>query len=172
MELKINLEEIQDYYYATDDGKIISYFNKEKPIYLKLDVDKDGYFRTSLQTKDNKRKNYRVSRLIALTFLKNPNNYPVVNHIDTIKKNNNVSNLEWTTISYNTKHAYDNNLIKHARIKRIKSINIETGEEIIFEKMKFASDYFSINVGDISRVCSKTAKREHIRGIKFEYLND
>ena len=171
MELKINVKEIQEYYYITDDGKIISYFNKNNPIYLKFDIDKDGYFRTSLQTKDSKRKNYRISRLVALTFIDNPNNYPIVNHIDTIKKNNNVLNLEWTTVSYNTQHAYNNNLIKNARTRSIKSINIETNEEIIFEKMKYASEYYGINVGDISRFCSKKTKRENIKGIKFEYLS-
>ena len=52
-----------------------------------------------------KGKNYQLHRLIALTFLKNPNNYSVVNHIDGNKINNMVKNLEWCTHKHNTQEA-------------------------------------------------------------------
>lgn len=44
-------------------------------------------------------------RLVAQTFLFNPNNYPEVNHKDCDKSNNHVSNLEWVSKYQNTKHA-------------------------------------------------------------------
>lgn len=44
-----------------------------------------------------KKKSYAVHRLVAMTYIKNPNNHPVVNHIDENKLNNKVENLEWVT---------------------------------------------------------------------------
>lgn len=76
---------------------------------LKLQVDKDGYFKISLM-KDRKQKRYMVHRLVAMAFIPNPENKPCINHKDGDKKNNHVSNLEWVTISENTKHAFDNGL--------------------------------------------------------------
>lgn len=56
-------------------------------------------------------KNARVHKLVAEAFLPNPNNYPVINHIDGDKSNNCVWNLEWCSRSHNTKHAIDNSLM-------------------------------------------------------------
>ena len=50
---------------------------------------------------------YLVHRLIAQTFLPNPNNYPCVNHINGNKLDNNVNNLEWCTVAHNTQHSYN-----------------------------------------------------------------
>ena len=61
-------------------------------------------------TKHNQIKSYLVHRLVAITFLPNPESKPEVNHIDGDKLNNNAYNLEWTTRSDNLKHAYRNNL--------------------------------------------------------------
>ena len=52
-----------------------------------------------------KGKEYTVHRLVALAFIPNPNNLPQVNHIDEKKNNNNVSNLEWCSASYNTNYS-------------------------------------------------------------------
>lgn len=48
----------------------------------------------------------RVHRLIALTFIPNPNNYKEINHIDGNKKNNRIENLEWCDRSRNCSHMY------------------------------------------------------------------
>ena len=66
---------------------------------------KKGYLRVNL-CKNNKVKDFSIHRLVAMTFLDNPDNYPQVNHKNGIKTDNRVSNLEWCSGSQNTKHAY------------------------------------------------------------------
>lgn len=46
---------------------------------------------------NNKEKNYKLHRLIAIHYIPNPENKPFINHIDGNKLNNNISNLEWCT---------------------------------------------------------------------------
>ena len=63
--------------------------------------DKDGYLLATLSGKL-----YRVHRLIALTFISNPKNLPVVNHKNFKKNDNHVANLEWVSYSENSKHSF------------------------------------------------------------------
>lgn len=69
-------------------------------------VDKDGYIVTGL-AKNNKSRGYSIHRLIAITFIPNPENKPCVNHINGIKYDNRIENLEWVTYSENERHKYD-----------------------------------------------------------------
>ena len=59
-------------------------------------LDKGRYARVCI-----KKKNYLVHRLVALLFIPNPQNYPIVRHKDNNTFNNDVSNLEWGTLSDN-----------------------------------------------------------------------
>lgn len=70
-----------------------------------------NYFRVCLK-QNQKNKYISIHRLVAETFLNNPNNYPVINHIDGDTANNTVTNLEWCTQSHNVKEAYRIGLAK------------------------------------------------------------
>lgn len=69
-----------------------------------------GYRRFRLADGHNGGKWFTASRLVASTFIPNPDNKPEVNHKDGDKNNDSVSNLEWATCARNTQHAYDNDL--------------------------------------------------------------
>jgi hypothetical protein len=63
-------------------------------------LNKEGYYYVDL-CKNGTQKTFKVHRLVALTYIPNPNNYPCVNHKDRNRKNNNLNNLEWCTQMYN-----------------------------------------------------------------------
>jgi len=69
-----------------------------------------GYLQTGL-TKDTIYKTHKVHRLVAMVFLDNPCDKSQINHIDGVKDNNNLTNLEWSTASENTIHAYSTGLL-------------------------------------------------------------
>lgn len=74
---------------------------KEKP--LKAHINRYGYLQVCL-SKNKKIKTIYVHRLVAQTFIPNPNNLPCVNHKDEDKTNNRVENLEWCTHKYNNNY--------------------------------------------------------------------
>lgn len=80
----------------------IRYYKKEK--ILKNHIGQDGYFKTYLY-KLGKVKTCRINRLVAETFIPNPENKPEVNHINEVKTDNRVENLEWTTRKENSLHS-------------------------------------------------------------------
>ena len=93
-------------------------YNNKKWI-LKQYEDKNGYMYVTLQ-KDKKRKTIKVHRLVAEHFIENKNNYPCVNHIDSNRKNNDASNLEFCTHKQNMEHA-----VKNHRFDNMAKINSE-----------------------------------------------
>lgn len=70
---------------------------------LKQASDKYGY-RTVILRDSGRSKMYKVHRLVALTFIENPDGFPQINHRDENKANNKVDNLEWCTLEYNCKY--------------------------------------------------------------------
>lgn len=72
----------------------------------------DGYARVTLRDDNGVNHEFRVNKLVALTFLPNPLRKATVNHKDGNKLNNKLTNLEWATRSENMKHAYRHGLKK------------------------------------------------------------
>lgn len=77
--------------------------NKITGRYKKLSVNKEGYIRTSISNKE-KTISIAVHRLVAIEFVENPEDKPLVNHKDSNRSNNKAENLEWVTPSENATH--------------------------------------------------------------------
>lgn len=73
--------------------------------------------------KSDKGKNISVHRLVAQTFIANPDNLPVVNHLNHNYRDNRVANLEWCTYSANTRHAIAAGRMPHIFTNRHKTLS-------------------------------------------------
>jgi hypothetical protein len=116
------VESVEKGYFASPSGNI---YNRHGDLMVGA-VDHCGYRHTILN-----RKNRNVHRVIAETFIPNPDNLPCVNHKDGNKLNNSVDNLEWCTHSENTSHAYREGLEKK-----------QTGEEHHNHKLTWADVHY------------------------------
>lgn len=90
-------------YGVTEDGRIYSYISHK---FMSQKTQKNGYKTVCLSHGDGTRSMEYVHRLVAITFLPNPNNLKEVNHKDLNKGNNNISNLEWIDRKGNMKHYF------------------------------------------------------------------
>ena len=95
-----------EYYEVSNLGRVRSWINnkwkrRNTPKILSLHRLTKGYLGVSLSSAPNVSKTIKVHRLVAKTFIPNPDNLPMINHKDENKTNNCVSNLEWCTNKYN-----------------------------------------------------------------------
>ena len=105
-----NWKEVKGFedYQVSNLGNVKS-LKRGKIILIKKETCVKGYYRVAL-FKDGVRKYFSLSRLVAEVFIPNLENKPQVNHINGIKTDNRLENLEWNTQSENMKHAYKNGL--------------------------------------------------------------
>lgn len=138
---QVVIDGIETSYNIYDDGRC---FNRNTNKFLVGSVKNTGYRMYNL-TINGEKKYYSAHRLVAIHFIPNPDNLPVVNHIDGNKLNNNVTNLEWATQSENRQHAYDNNL----QAKRQKQQKYEGDLENEVWKQFLDTSYYISNLGRI-----------------------
>ena len=110
MDLKNELwKEIEGYngrYQISNCGRVWNVVTQQM---MKPQLKKTGYLQVNLMKPNKKMVSERIHRLVALYFCNKPEGCNVVNHLDVNKTNNHFSNLEWTTISGNTKHCFEHN---------------------------------------------------------------
>lgn len=133
-------------------------------------VDARGYERVCLFKYDRRRR-YRVHRLVAITFIPNIHGKPQVNHKDGNKRNNRVENLEWVTNDENMHHSRENglheghNLFCESRKKRVVAINIYSGERTVFDSILSAKK--AIGTSHVQEVLKGI--RHQAKGYTFRY---
>lgn len=173
MEIWKDIKGYEGLYQASNMGNIrsLNYGRTGKIKALRPRPDKDGYSTVSL-CKNKSVKNCKVHRLIAQTFIDNPDNKPEVNHIDCNKANNCISNLEWTTRKENQRHAWNNGLCETAReaVKQNVSLATEAARTVnekpvkcittgkIYNSIAEAQRQTGVLQSNISRCCKGKSK--------------
>lgn len=124
-----------------------------------------GYYRIGL-TKNGKRKCYSVHRLVAQSFIPNPENKLQINHKDENKQNNCVDNLEWRTAKYNANYGTRNKRTGRKQMKLI--LCVETG--VIYKSLSEAGKSTGLSIGNISSVCHHRKWFKTAGGYHWEYV--
>jgi len=140
------------------DGRTRTYVGKN----LVPKIDRHGYKRVALGRQND---NIAIHRLVAQTFIDNPNNYPCINHIDGNKLNNSIENLEWCTYSENLIHAYKTKL--NPRPKRVKQMTMDGVLIKEWESATQCSKETGISRSKIGECC--LGKRKAHRGYRWVF---
>ncbi|MTR26638.1 hypothetical protein GMC29_10030 [Streptococcus salivarius] len=130
-------------YEVSKNGK---FRNKLTKKVVKTRVGKrHGYVQINLQVRTKEKrgqKTFRAHRLVAKAFIPNPDNLPQVDHINGIKTDNCVKNLEWVTGSENTRRAYRNGLAKLSSDKHMQEMTEKTKKACVVVDILESKKYF------------------------------
>ena len=186
IEIWKDIENYKGFYQISDCGNVRSlardiycqngtfhYHTKEKILVPCL--NRYGYQYVNL-SKNGKRKVMTIHRLVAMAFLPNPENKPMVNHKDEVKTNNVVSNLEWCDAQYNINFGTRNERMIQNR-RSYKLGNAPSAKAVFcvelnktFDCAKRAQEELGIDRSAITKVCK--GKRNTVGGFHWRYANE
>lgn len=150
-------------------------YNLCKGRILKIILDKDGYQLVHLY-KVGKGKMHKVHRIVAQSFIPNPNNLPQVNHINECKTDNMVENLEWCDCRYNINFGTRNKKAAKSntngiRSKRVAQINPQTNEIIRIWQSTHECGRNGFSQGSVAACCRGERYKTH-HGYRWQYVED
>lgn len=133
-------KQIKDFenYQVNENGNVYN-VNTNKTLQGSIGENGYKYYRLS---KNGKKKMVYAHRLVAEAFIENPNNLPVVNHIDGDKLNNNINNLEWVSYSENVTHWHKNTNVQRRSLEYYK-------QDLPNEHWKEYKNYYISSLGRI-----------------------
>jgi len=156
--------------------RLYAYTKMIEPCLIQQHLGRNGYFSVTLK-KNGEKKCISVHRLVAISFIPNPNNYPCVDHINDNKTDNQSYNLQWCTHKFNNSkehHRLSESLSQRGKILtsiRKPIVQLSTNGDIIqiFPSMTDA-DLKGFQHSAINRVIHNKLKTH--RGFKWMYLSD
>ena len=180
MEIWKEIKNYEGLYEVSSYGNVrsLNYKRTYQAKILKTRINRHGYEVVDL-SKDGVRKTCQVHRLVAETFLSNPEEFDTVDHIDSNKTNNHLNNLQWMSRGDNARKAWDDGLCfnvgenlkycnKSTNRPTKKVINLTTKE--IYDSITEAGKKNNINRRRISDCCRH--KQKSAGGFQWCYLDD
>lgn len=165
------LYQVSSYGRVRSVDRVTNYANGEKRLYkgriLRTANNTVGYFFCVLCKNGQTKKKY-IHRLVAETFLPNPNNLPEVNHKDENKASNFVSNLEFCSRSYNVNYGTAIQRRAEKRSRPVLQLDVNTGRVISeYPSLIETGKQTGFSQGNISMCCN--GKRKTAYGYKWQY---
>lgn len=154
--------EFEEKYLISSHGRVMgigTYNTCKKGELLKLHKKhgRNGYIQARFYDR-GRAKTIEIHSLVAKAFIPNPNNLPMVNHINEDKTDNNVENLEWCTLKYNIRYS------------DAKPVDVYTKDGLFIESLETivdTSNKYNVSKTAISRCCR--SKDGITRGYQFRY---
>ena len=148
-------------YAISRNGDVYSYKTKK---FFNPSTTKDGYLKVALRS-NNKAYYYRVHKLVAMTYLDNPDNLSEVNHKDFNRKNNCLDNLEWISHNDNMLHSKINNRFKGDKPfkKAYTFTNVFNGESFTIIGIKNVAKHFGFKTESITAIKKHVNTGEYVK---------
>ena len=138
-----------------------------KECFLKPGADRGGYLRVGL-CDGEKRKTFKVHRLVCEAFHENPDNKPQVNHINEIKTDNRASNLEWATARENSNFGTRTERLGKAQSKPVGQYTLDGDLVKAWQSVNEVQRQTGFSQGNVSEVANGNRKTAY--GFIWKYV--
>lgn len=150
-------------YYASTNGDILSAVRPERPIILETWTNQYGHLYVGLIDDSGRKRKMSVHRLVAMTYIPNPDGYPQVLHGNDVPYDNCIWNLRWGTQKDNCQDMIDRKRGMHRQVWCYE-------DDLEFWTVKEAAEYYRAEKSQITNACQGNTKT--VRGKHFCYLED